>query len=79
MRSTKKLLVEAEQVEQLYKQFKSTLTAREKEIISRYYGIDKNVRHSLRELGEMYQVTRERIRQIKVVALNKLSGLHGTK
>jgi DNA-directed RNA polymerase sigma subunit (sigma70/sigma32) len=38
----------------------------------RYYGIDTSVRHTLNEIGAKYEVTRERIRQIKVVALKKL-------
>ena len=65
-------IIEAERVEKAYKEFKSALTPREKDIITRYYGIAPNVRHTLQEIGEKYQVTRERIRQIKVIALEKL-------
>ena len=64
--------IEAEKVEQAYKLLKTALSPREKEVITRYYGIAPHVRHSLAEIGEMYQVTRERIRQIKVEALKKL-------
>ncbi|MCR4261115.1 MAG: hypothetical protein NUV96_02185 [Candidatus Colwellbacteria bacterium] len=64
--------IEAEIIEAAYKQFKALLTPREKEVLTRYYGIPPHVRHSLAEIGEMYQVTRERIRQIKVEALKKL-------
>lgn len=64
--------VEAERVERAYKQFNHLLTAREDDIITRFYGLNKQVRHSLNEIGEMYQVTRERIRQIKEEALKKL-------
>jgi len=64
--------IEGERIEKAYKEFKAKLTTREKEVITRYYGIDKRVRHSLRELGEIYQVTRERIRQVKSEALKKL-------
>lgn len=64
--------VEAERIEKAYKEYKSLLNPREKEVITRYYGIAPNVRHSLAEIGAMYQVTRERIRQIKVEALKKL-------
>lgn len=71
-----KKMTAAEEVEQAYKQLKNTLTPREKDVIQRYYGIDKNVRHTLKEIGEIYQVTRERIRQIKVIALTKL-GVRG--
>ena len=68
----RKTQIEAERIEKAYQELKKTLTEREKDIITRYYGIDKQVRHSLREIGEMYQVTRERIPQIKVNSLIKL-------
>jgi RNA polymerase primary sigma factor len=65
-------MVEAEKVRKAYRGFKDQLSPREKEVITRYYGIDEQVRHSLAEIAGMYQVTRERIRQIKVDALRKL-------
>lgn len=70
----KKSKIEAEQVEAAYQQFKDLLSPREKEVLTRYYGIEPNVRHSLREISEMdmFNVTRERIRQIKTVALKKI-------
>lgn len=64
--------IEAEKIERAYKQNKASLTPREKEVIQRYYGIDKHVRHTLNEIGSLYGVTRERVRQIKVEALKKL-------
>lgn len=67
--------IEAERVEKAFNQFRELLTPREQEIVMKYYGIDKAVRHSLRELGEIYRVTRERIRQIKVAALRKMKVL----
>lgn len=66
------MIIKAKIVEQAYKTRKSHLTEREQDVIMRYYGIAPHVRHSLAELGEMYGVTRERIRQIKVEALIKL-------
>ena len=68
----KNIEIKAEVVAEAYKELKSVLTQKEKDIITRYYGIAPNVRHSLAELGEIYGVTRERIRQIKVIALQKL-------
>ncbi len=70
----KKSNIEAEKVEAAYQQFKDLLSPREKEVLTRYYGIEPNVRHSLREISEMdmFHVTRERIRQIKTVALKKI-------
>ena len=67
-----KTQIKAEIVKNAYEQNKSLLTAREKDIVTKYYGISPNVRHSLAELGEQEGVTRERIRQIKVGALEKL-------
>ena len=64
--------IEAQKIEKAYKEFKSMLNPREKEVITKYYGIDKEVRHTLAEIGEMYKVTRERVRQIKVEALTKI-------
>ena len=65
-------MIEAERIEKAFKQLKATLTSREKEVIAKYYGIEKEVRHTLQELGNMYGVTRERIRQIKAGALEKM-------
>lgn len=67
-----KTQIKAEIVRIAYEQNKSLLNTREKDIITKYYGISPNVRHSLAELGEQEGVTRERIRQIKVGALEKL-------
>ena len=65
--------IEAERIAEAYKQFKKALSPREQEVITRYYGIQPHVRHTLAEIGGMYKVTRERIRQIKVDALRKLN------
>jgi len=64
--------VRAEEVEKAYNKLKTLLTEREADVIKRFYGIDKKVRHTLVEIAEKYKVTRERIRQIKVIALDKL-------
>ena len=63
--------VRAEEVEKAYNKLKTLLTEREADVIKRFYGIEA-VRHSLAEIAEKYKVTRERIRQIKVIALDKL-------
>ena len=64
--------IKAQVVKLAYDQNKSLLAPREKDVIMKYYGISPEVRHSLAELGEIFGVTRERIRQIKVSALEKL-------
>jgi len=65
-------IIEAQKIEEAYKKNKSTLSPKERDIITCYYGIAKEVRHTLAELGEKYGVTRERIRQIKSQALLKI-------
>ncbi|OGU36409.1 MAG: RNA polymerase subunit sigma [Ignavibacteria bacterium GWC2_36_12] len=50
----------------------SNLDEREAEIIKLSFGIGSNHKATLEEIGEMYNLTRERIRQIKEKALKKL-------
>lgn len=50
----------------------ATLKPREAEVIKCYFGLDGSKRMSLGEIGERFQLTRERIRQIKEVALTRL-------
>ena len=49
-----------------------TLTAREEKILKMRFGIDEKGSHTLEEVGKVFDVTRERIRQIEVKALRKL-------
>jgi RNA polymerase primary sigma factor len=53
----------------------ASLTDREAEIISRYYGLEREDAQTLQEIGESMGLTRERIRQIKNLALEKLRGI----
>ncbi len=50
----------------------SKLTDREQEVIRLRFGLDGNKPCSLEELGKMYKVTRERVRQLEKSALNKM-------
>jgi RNA polymerase primary sigma factor len=50
----------------------SALTPREEKIIRMRFGIGEKVDHTLEEVGHAYNITRERIRQIEVLALRKL-------
>ena len=50
----------------------NTLSEREQKIICLHFGLDGNERHTLEEIGKMLNVTRERARQIEVIALDKL-------
>jgi RNA polymerase primary sigma factor len=50
----------------------SKLTPREAKILRMRFGIGEREAHTLEEVGEVFGVTRERIRQIEFKALNKL-------
>jgi len=50
----------------------STLTTREAEILSLYYGISRDHSLTLDDIGKIFRLTRERVRQIKDKALNRL-------
>ena len=53
-----------------------TLNAKEAEIIRLRYGIDRPTDHTLEEVGRVFGLTRERIRQIEAQALSKLKQRH---
>lgn len=50
----------------------SKLTSREAEVIRLYFGIGREHSLTLEEIGERFDLTRERVRQIKEKALRKL-------
>ncbi len=50
----------------------STLTEREQTVLKMRFGIDMDAEHTLEEVGKVFKVTRERIRQIEAKALKKL-------
>ena len=52
----------------------STLNAREAEVIKLSFGIGRNQKATLAEIGDRFNLTRERIRHIKDKALRKLRG-----
>ena len=49
-----------------------TLTYREREIIKLRYGLENGYSYTLEEVGRIFQVTRERVRQIEQKAVQKL-------
>ena len=73
-----------DQIERLLK----TLTFREREIIRLRYGLGDGYTYTLEEVGRIFKVTRERVRQIEAKAVRKLQNpvrsqclegfLHGT-
>jgi RNA polymerase primary sigma factor len=58
-------------IEQLNKTL-STLTPKEERVIRMRFGIGEKYDHTLEEVGQVFDVTRERIRQIEAKALKKL-------
>jgi RNA polymerase primary sigma factor len=50
----------------------STLTDREAEVIKLYFGLNGEHSLTLEEIGEKFNLTRERVRQIKEKAIRRL-------
>ncbi len=50
----------------------ATLSPRERDVLRLRYGIDDGRMKTLEEIGQIFDVTRERIRQIEAKALRKL-------
>ena len=55
----------------------STLSEREAEVISLYFGINRGRQLTLEEIGDRFNLTRERVRQIKEKAIRRLK--HATR
>lgn len=49
-----------------------TLKERERKVIKLYFGIDQDYALTLNEIGEVFHLTRERVRQIKEKAIRRL-------
>ena len=54
----------------------TTLNERESQILNLYFGLDMDRSYTLEEIGRQFGVSRERIRQIKQKAINKLRHSH---
>jgi RNA polymerase primary sigma factor len=57
--------------EQLKKAIQS-LSPKERQVISLRYGLENGVMYTLEEIGKIFGITRERVRQIEIKALEKL-------
>lgn len=57
----------------------STLNDREAEILRYYFGLNGMNAHTLEEIGQALDLTRERVRQVKEKALKKLQNIHRNK
>ncbi|MDX2149005.1 MAG: sigma-70 family RNA polymerase sigma factor [Planctomycetota bacterium] len=61
-----------EMLKQRIEQVLKTLTYREREIIKLRYGIGDGYTYTLEEVGRIFKVTRERVRQVEAKAIRKL-------
>jgi RNA polymerase primary sigma factor len=59
-------------LKQRIEQVLRTLTYREREIIKLRYGIGDGYTYTLEEVGRIFKVTRERVRQVEAKAIRKL-------
>jgi RNA polymerase primary sigma factor len=50
----------------------NVLDEKEKDVISLFFGLESDEAYTLEEIGEKYDLSRERVRQIKEKALKKL-------
>jgi len=50
----------------------ATLSEREKDVVSLFYGIGVTHNFTLEEIGEKYDLSKERVRQIKEKAIRRL-------
>jgi RNA polymerase primary sigma factor len=50
----------------------STLTLREADVVTLYFGLNGHAARTLEEIAEQFSLTRERVRQIKEKAIRRL-------
>ena len=62
----------AESLKDEIRQSLDTLKDREQQVIKMYFGIDRDYALTLNEIGEEFNLTRERVRQIKEKAIRRL-------
>lgn len=80
--NSQKTDVELEYKESLKREIErslSTLTDRQRDVVKLYFGIGVEHSLSLEDIGEKFELTRERVRQIKDKAINKLRSTSRSK
>jgi len=71
-------LAEKNELKELITEMISCLKPRERRVIELHFGLNGTPEHSLREIGEILGISKERVRQIEVKALGRLRKLAGT-
>lgn len=64
--------LDASVIEQILELFPKCLNIRSKQIVEMRYGLNGNSKNTLQQIGDMFGVCRERIRQIEKKAIRKL-------
>lgn len=65
-------IIKEDQLSEMRELLDNVLIDREKEILELRYGLYNNKIHTLKEIGELLNITRERVRQIEKKAITKL-------
>ena len=66
------IIIKEDQLAEMRELLDNILSDREKEILELRYGLYDNKIHTLKEIGDMLSITRERVRQIEKKAITKL-------
>lgn len=65
-------IIKKDQIERVTKLLSTELSERERVVLELRYGLDKYCEHTLKEIGDILKITRERVRQIEKRAIDKL-------
>ncbi len=69
-------ILEMSELKQMIKDVLAVLNTREGTVVKMRFGLDEQKQHTLEEVGKKFKVTRERVRQIEVKAIDKLRKIH---
>ncbi len=70
-------LIAESQLQRIMRNAVKTLNPREAKVLCAHFGVGIDQQKTLQEIGDELNLTRERVRQIQVVALNKIKARYG--